>query len=136
MVRLLLHELSDDLHILLLSQWLDVRSLVTLDVAVTSNTSRPYWKALLGSLRSPSIDSMDHSASSLMWMIRRGICASRVQMKREAWRVPGCDLSLLKTSGLLHLGLNNCSSVTDECIVKAVNRCTVSSRNIGKGPWT
>ena len=57
-------------------------------------------------------------------------------MKREAWRVPGCDLSLLKTSGLLHLGLNNCSSVTDECIVKAVNRCTVSSRNIGKGPWT
>ena len=88
MVRLLLHELSDDLHILLLSQWLDVRSLVTLDVAVSSNTSRPYWKTLLGSLRSSSIDSMDHSASSLMWLIRRGICASRIQMKDNAWRVP------------------------------------------------
>ena len=56
MVRLLLHELSDDLHILLLSQWLDVRSLVTLDVAVSSNTSRPYWMTLLGSLRSSSIE--------------------------------------------------------------------------------
>ena len=39
MVRLLLHELSDDLQIPLLSQWLDVRSLVTLDAAVSCNTS-------------------------------------------------------------------------------------------------
>ena len=123
MVRLLLHELSDDLHILLLSQWLDVRSLVTLDVAVTSNISRPYWKALLGSLRSPSIDSMDHSASSLKWVIQRGVCPSRVQMKDYAWRVPGCDLSLLKTTGLLHLGLSYCSKVTDECILRAINGC-------------
>ena len=121
MARLILHELSDDLHILLLSQWLDVRSLVTLDAAVSSNTSRPYWKTLLGSLRSSSIESMDHSASSLMWLMQRGICASRVQMKDNAWRVHGCDLSLLKTTGLLHLGLNNCGSVTDECIMKAVN---------------
>ena len=44
-------------------------------------------------------------------------------MKENAWRVPGCDLSLLKTIGLLHLGLNNCSSVTDECILRAVNGC-------------
>ena len=123
MVRFLLHELSDDLHTLLLSQWLDVRSLVTLDVAVSSNTSRPYWKTLLGSLRSPSVDNMDHSASSLMWLIQRGICASRVQMKSNAWRVPGCDLSLLKTIGLLHLGLNDCRSVTDECISRAVGGC-------------
>ena len=123
MVQLLLHELSDDLHNLLLSQWLDVRSLVTLDVAVSSNTSRPYWKTLLGSLRSPSVDSLDHSASSLMWLVQRGICVSRLQMKDKAWRVPGCDLSLLKTIGLIHLGLNNCSSVTDECILKAVDGC-------------
>ena len=121
MVRLLLHELSDDLHTLLLSQWLDVRSLLTLDVAVSSNTSRPYWKTLLASLRSSSIDSIDHSASSLMWVMQRGICASRVKMKDNAWRVPGCDLSLLKTIGLFHLGLNNCCSVTDKCVLRAIN---------------
>ena len=47
-------------------------------------------------------------------------------MKINAWRVPGCDLSLLKTVNLFHLGLNGCKSVTDECIVKAVKRCVKS----------
>ena len=41
-------------------------------------------------------------------------------MKDDGWRVPECDLSLLKTINLLHLGLKGCSSVTDECILKAV----------------
>ena len=116
--------LSDDLHSLLLSHWLDVRSLVRLDVAVSSATSRPYWMTLLGSLRSASIDNMYHSASSLMWLLRRGICASRVQMKDDGWRVPGCDLTFLKTVNLLHLGLKGCSRVTDDCILKTLmGRC-------------
>ena len=118
MLRLLLGELSEDLHTYLLCQWLDVRSLVTLDTAVSSGTSRPYWATLLRSLRCPSINNMDHSTSSLLWLIQRRICASRMQMKVNAWRVPGCDLSLLKTVDLLHLGLNSCSCVTDECLMK------------------
>ena len=120
MKQLLLHMLSDDLHCLLFCQWLDVRSLVTLDVAVSSSTSRPYWTRLLGSLRCPSIDKMNHSTSSLHWLLQRGICASRIQMKVNAWKVPGRDLALLKTNDLLHLGLNSCRNVTDECILKAV----------------
>ena len=120
MTQLLLHELSDDLHRLLFCQWLDVRSLVTLDVAVSSSTSRPYWMRLLGSLRFPSIDNMHHSPSSLRWLIQRGICTSRIQMKVNAWKVPGCDLTLLKTNDLAHLGLKGCRNVTDECILKAV----------------
>ena len=122
MELLLLHVLSDDLRRLLFCQWLDVRSLVTLDVAVSSSTSRPYWTRLLGSLRSPSIDNINHSLSSLHWLIQRGICASRIQMKVNAWKVPGCDLALLKTNDLLHLGLNSCQRVTDKCILKAVQR--------------
>ena len=124
MAQLLLYELSDDLHSVLLSDWLDERSLAKLDIAVSSAASRPYWMTLLGSLRSASIDNMHHSASSLMWVIHRGICASRVHMKVDSWRVPGCDLSLLKTFNLLHLELMGCSSVTDECIVKAVVGCS------------
>ena len=120
MTQLLLHVLSDDLHRLLFCQWLDVRSLVTLDVAVSSSTSRPYWTRLLGSLRSQSIDNINHTSSSLHWLIQRGICASRIQMKVNAWEVPGCDLALLKTNDLLHLGLNSCRKVTDECISEAV----------------
>jgi hypothetical protein len=93
-----------------------------LDVAISSKLSRPYWMMLLGSLRSKSIDEMDHSALSLMWLIQRGMCVSRVQMKADAWRESVCDLSLLNKSELLYLGLNGCSSVTDECILKAVKR--------------
>ena len=122
MARLFLYALSDDLHSLLLTHWLDVDSLVRLDVAVSCAISRPYWRMLLGSLRSASIGNMDHSASSLMWLIQRGICASRVQMKDDGWRVPGCDLSFLKTINLLHLGVKGCSRVTDQCILKAVMR--------------
>ena len=132
MVRLLLQVLGDDLLNLLASQWLDVRSLVTLDIAVSSNTLRPYWMTLLGYLRSPSIDNMDHCAFSLMWLIQRGICATRIHMKVNAWRIPGCDFSLLKTVNLLHLGLNCCSSVTDECISKVVSSCD-GERGDGSG---
>ena len=39
-------------------------------------------------------------------------------MKVNAWRVPGYDPSLFKTVDLLHLGLNSCSCVTDECLLK------------------
>ena len=45
-------------------------------------------------------------------------------MKDDGWRVPGCDLSLLKTFNLSYLGLKGCSRVTDECILKALmGRC-------------
>lgn len=123
MVRLFQHELTDDLHNILLFQWLDVRSLVSLDTAISSKTSRPYWMTLLASLRSASFDKMDHIASSLMWLVHRGICASRIQVKYDAWLEPGCDLSLLKTDELLHLGLNGNSNVTDEFLFKVVKRC-------------
>ena len=128
MALLLSDLLGDDLHTLLLLHWLDVRSLATLDIPVSSNASRPYWMSLLRSVRATSIDNMDHNISSLMWLIRRGINVTRVRMKRDAWRLPGCDLSLLKTINLIHLGLNGCSSVTDGCLLRIVNRCDAECR--------
>lgn len=122
MERLLLHVLSDDVSALILSRWLDVRSLLTLDTAVSSKTLRPYWMTLLRSLRATEIDNMDHSASSLMWMTKRGICPSRLQMKVDAWRARECDLSLLNIRNLLHIGLNECTHVTDTCILKFMVR--------------
>ena len=94
---LFLSVLSFDVHIQFISLWLDMRSLATLDVAVSNNASRPYWMTLLRSLRGGVIDDWGHSMSSLTWLIRRGIHARRVQMKVDAWRVRGCDLLLLET---------------------------------------
>jgi Leucine Rich repeat len=121
MAQLLLRLITDDLRTLLLTHWLDVRTLAILDVAVSSKTSRPYWMKYLRSMRSTAIDNMDHSASSLMWLISRGIVVSRLQMKADSWEVRRCDLSLLNTIDLMHLGLNGSRSVTDDCILKTVN---------------
>ena len=101
MVSLLMCTLSDDLCTLLLSDWLDVRGLVTLDTAVSSKTCRPRWITLLQSLRFTSIDNLDHNASSLMWLIQRGVRVLRMQMAVDAWQVSRCDLSLLRTVDLL-----------------------------------
>ena len=129
-----LHLLSNDLHALILTQWLDVRSLVTLDLAVSSKTCRPYWLAFLQSVRRcRCIDDVRHTAASLMWLSIRGISIFRMLMKEDAWRVPGCDLSLLKTVDLLHVGLYNCMHVTDQCILTIARVCSKLSGICVKG---
>ena len=117
MAQLLHSLLSDDLLILLLSHWLDVRSLITLDVAVSSRTLRPTWLTVLRCLRSDAMDNWGHSLSSLMWLSTRGIRASRVEMKMDKSLVRGCDILLVDTSDIVHLGLGGCSNMTDQCIV-------------------
>ena len=115
--------LSDDLQILFLSHWLDVRSLTILDVAVSSRRLRPSWLTVLQCLRSDAVDNWGHSLSSLMWLSQRGIRASRVRMKMDNSLVRGCDILLVDTSDIVHLGLRGCSNMTDQCIVDVVNRC-------------
>ena len=118
MVPSFLNLLSDDLQRFFLSLWLDVRSLLTLDVAVSSDTLRPRWMMLLQTLKSPAMDDWNHSMESVMWLSRRGIRASRLQMEEVgAWRVRGCDILLLETSNLVYLGLRGCSNITDQCVI-------------------
>ena len=118
MIPLFFSVLSYDVQILFLSEWVDMRSLINLDIAVSSNASRPYWMVLLHSIRSGIIDDWGHSISSLMWLTKRGIHATRVQMQvayADAWRVRGCDLLLLESDDIEYLGLNGCYNITDQC---------------------
>ena len=124
--------LSDDVQILVLSLWLDVRSLTTLDVAVSSRRLRPNWLTVLRCLRSDAMDNWGHSLSSLMWLAKRGIRASRVRMRMDSSLVRGCDILLVGTSDLLHLGLRGCHNMTDQCIADIVHRCH-KLRNIDIG---
>ena len=126
MIPLLFSVLSSDVYIQFLSQWLDMHSLGNLDIAVSSNASRPYWMMLLHSLRGRIIDDWCHSISSLMWLIKRGIHATSVQLhmvSADASRVRGCDLLLLETDDIVHRGLNGCCNLTDQCVTDMVNRC-------------
>ena len=115
--------LSDDVQILVLSLWLEVRSLATLDMAFSSCRLRPNWLTVLRCLRSDAMDNWGHSLSSLMWLAKRGIRASRVRMKMDNSLVRGCDILMVDTSDLLHLGLKGCCNMTDQCIVDIVHRC-------------
>ena len=132
MARLFHSLLSDDLQIVVLSLWLDVRSLTTLDVAVSSRRLRPTWLTVLRCLRSDAVDNWGHSLSSLMWLSKRGIRASRVRMKMDSSLVRGCDILLVNTTDIVHLGLRGCSNITDQCIVDIVYRC-VKLRSIDIG---
>ena len=132
MIPSLLSLLSDDLQTLLLSLWLDVRSLATLDVAVSSHVLRPSWMRLLKSLRSSAIDKWGHGLSSLMWLSRRSIRVSQVLIKIDACRVRGCDIMLLDTSDIVLLDLRGCKNITDQCLTDIVKRC-VKLRSIDIG---
>ena len=114
---------SDDLQTLFLSLWLDVRSLATLDVAVSSHVLRPSWMRLLKSLRCPAMDKWGHGLSSLKWLSRRGIRVSQVQIKIDACRVRGCDIMLLDTSDIVLLNLAGCKNITDQCLIDIVKHC-------------
>ena len=123
MARLFHSLLSDDLQIHLLSLWLDVRSLTTLDVAVSSRRLRPSWLTVLRCLKSDAVDNWGHSLSSLMWLSKRGIRASRVRMKMDHSLVRGCDILLVDMSDIVHLGLKRCYNMSDQCIVDVAHRC-------------
>ena len=114
---------GDDLQIVFLSLLLDVSSLTTLDVAVSSHILRPRWLTVLRRMRSEALDEWGHSLSSLMWLSRRGIRASRLQMKIDTSRVRVCYILRLDTSDLVVIGLESCTNITDQCLAELVNRC-------------
>ena len=45
-------------------------------------------------------------------------------MKVDAWRVRGCDLLLLETDEIVHLGLDGCRNLDDQCVMNMVNKCS------------
>ena len=96
--------LSDDLHIYILSNWLDIRSLSTLDVAVSSNTLRPYWMTLLHSISASVINDWNHNLSSMTWLTRQRICSSRLHIMSDNYDVKDSDLAHLQTINLMQFG--------------------------------
>ena len=44
-------------------------------------------------------------------------------MKIDGLRVRGCDILLVETRDLVHLGLGGCKNLMDQCIMNVVNRC-------------
>ena len=126
MMQLLLLMLSDDLQIHLHSYWLDVLSLVTLDIAVSSRTvldeapsifkiymswqygSQCFLTDVADTSRDLRYESTDEG---------RGLASTRM------W-------SFTAVYDLLHLGLDGNSRVTDECIQKALTGCDLGCQDL------
>ena len=78
---------------------------------------------VLRCLRSEAANDWGHSLSSVMWLSRRGIRVSRLEMKIDISRVRGCNILLVDTNDLVLIGLQDCINITDQCVVEVINRC-------------
>ena len=67
----------------IISVWLNVQSLVILDIAVSSNSARKQWLITLEYITCNVIDGWFHSHSSMRWVIRRGIRSSQILVARN-----------------------------------------------------
>ena len=121
MVLPFLSSLSHDLQDFFLIQWLDIRSISNLDVALSSHEWRPHWLALLCTIRATAIDDWGHSLSSLMWLTKRGIHVRKMEIKVDAGQIRGSDLLELKKTDLIHIGLSDFVNITDACILNIVH---------------
>ena len=61
--------------------WLDMQSLVRLDVAVSSTCARKLWLMILESVTCKAIDEWHHCYSSMMWAILRSIRITHILVK-------------------------------------------------------
>ena len=58
--------------------WLDVQNFGVLDIAVSSNSARELWLAMLRSISWKAIDAWQHSHSSMKWVILRSISITQI----------------------------------------------------------
>ena len=68
--------LGDDLLIYFLSNWLDVRSLVGLDLAITNHVERLLWKKYLSGINARVFDDWLYCHQSIRWLISRTVRVS------------------------------------------------------------
>jgi hypothetical protein len=76
-------DLPSELITLLISEWLDVRSLITLDAAISSEATRLRWLSILSTIRhQKALESWGHTHESLQWMSTRHVGIKSITIKR------------------------------------------------------
>ena len=75
-----LFELGDDIFLFFLS-WLDFGCLCKLDIATGNADERLLWRHSLHTMGSEAVDEYKHTHSSIRWLIRRGVRATRIRIR-------------------------------------------------------
>lgn len=78
----------------LFSNWLDIQSISTLDVAIARHPERQIWLTFLEHMNNPTIGALLLYPPSIKWLIERGIPISKIQIN------PNYDLERDHVEGL------------------------------------
>ena len=108
----------------LFSNWLDIQSISTLDVAIASRPERQIWLTCLEQMNNSTIDAFLHYPPSIKWLIERGIPISNIQIN------PNYDLERDHVEGLKTLSLrtiNLSGRRLDDGVLKSLTSCLMES---------
>lgn len=70
-----------------ISTWLDLCSVGNLDSAMANGQDRSAWLESLTAMDTKAADKLEHSHSSLRWLIERGVRSTRINIKVSATNV-------------------------------------------------
>jgi Leucine Rich repeat len=118
--------LSDDLVVLILSNWLDVLSLGSIDKAITNHSQRPRWLRCLRSIKdSYALDIWRYSHRSVRWLIARDIQLRRIQMMEptNSRRVSSETFDGIHIPYLESIDLQDCVDIDDRCLFSLAIGC-------------
>jgi Leucine Rich repeat len=122
--RCLLFCLGDDWLISFLSDWVNVRSLVALDGAVTNNIMRLMWLNCLSSSNASILNTVIHDHASVRWLILRRVSISRLHISGTySWQISNRTFKGATFTSLHDVYLSACRAVTDAGLTCLLKNC-------------
>lgn len=121
-----LFDLSDDLFVQILSNWLDVLSIGSIDKAITNHSQRPRWLRCLRSTRkSCALDAWRYSHRSVRWLIARDIQLRRIHMMEptSSRKVSSETFDGIHIPYLESIDLQDCIDIDDKCLFALAVGC-------------
>ena len=100
-------QINEDGLLQLFSNWLDIRSLSALDIAITCRPERLIWLACLRAIDSAAIDTFLHYSSSIKWLVGRNITITRIQIN-PSYPLVDNQFEGLITSSVRMINLRGC----------------------------
>lgn len=111
----MLFRFGDDLLTSFLSVWLDVRSLLALDSAISERNERLSWLQTLSTVQSVPMNELQHNHSSIRWLIKRNFrSVVRIKISRDAkWQIADSTFEGVLLPSLQKMDLTDCQRVSD-----------------------
>lgn len=122
--RCLLFCLGDDWLISFLSDWMNVRSLIALDGAVTNDTMRSMWLNCLSSSNANILNTIIHDHASARWLIIRRVNISRLHISGAySWQISNKSFKGASFTTLQDVNLSTCRAITDAGLTSLLKNC-------------